>query len=201
MSGAYACSTIFFYNNSQRHQEIAAQYEATAEPANGYLTRIDHRSVLVDALASETADWARQVELAASLTDDYTIAISVFIVGNLWALALARNGQMGPVAAYTPDNPKTIQQISHKLLAIEGQLVDLFPDQVDAESVDAIFGALLETAISPEDGIGQLLEMLECSPNWLRWSWFETIPEQLFIDPDLADCVTPLGEARHLWEE
>ena len=193
------CSTIFF--NKANPEELVALYEAIAEPVNGYLTILDGMAVLVDALASETANWARQHDLAAALSADDAIALSVFIVGDLWALALARDGQPGPVAAFTPDSSKVLEQLPHKLLGIERQLDDLFPDVTDLEKVDAIFGAMLDGATPAEDGISELLDMLGCPPDWLRWSWYETIPEQLFLDPDLADHVIPLGEARAFWEE
>jgi hypothetical protein len=181
--------------------DLRDHYETIAEPANGYLTQLQDACVLVDAVASETADWARQTHLATLLSLDNTVALSVFIIGDLWAIALSYDGKAGPVAAFTPDNSKAIDQLPHVLFALEKQLVDLFPDRVDAEAIDQIFGAMLEGAVSAEDGIVELLDMLGCPPDWLRWSWYETIPEQLFLDPDLTDRVAPLGEARTLWEE
>ncbi len=52
-----------------------------------------------------------------------------------------------------------------------------------------------------EEAVTQLLAMLDCPPSWLRWSWYETIPQQIFTDPDLLKSVTPLGEAKQFWEE
>ncbi|HEX2949098.1 MAG TPA: hypothetical protein VHV83_05965 [Armatimonadota bacterium] len=196
---ANICSTIFFNADPT---EISTQYEAIADPANGYLTRLhDDCVVLVDAAASETADWSRQTQLAALLSANEVIAISVFVVGELWALALAFDGQAGPVAAFTPDNPKAMEELPHKLLAIEQQLDNIFPDGVDTEELDRLFGSMLEGYITPEEGITELFDQLGCPPDWPRWSWYETIPEQLFLDPDLANRVIPLGETRELWEE
>lgn len=200
MTSACACSTIFFGHYRVDPEAIIAQYEETVEPANGYLTRLNHECVLVDATASELADWSRQIDLAAALTSEDVFALSVFLVGDLWALGVARNGKTGPVAAFTPDSPKTLEQIPHKLLAIEQQLIELFPD-ADGEEIDRVLGMLLDGMTSPDDAFSELLDLLGCPADWLRWSWYETIPEQLFLDPDLAHRVTPLGAARALWEE
>lgn len=78
---------------------------------------------------------------------------------------------------------------------------EIFHDDIDRSRLDELFGALLEGAVSPEEAINELLLMLEVSADWLRWSWYETIPEQLFIDPDLAARVIPLGAAKALQEE
>lgn len=192
------CSTLFFQSDPR---EIVNRYEAQVEPANGYLTVLDEVCILVDALATETANWSRQHELAALLAGDDGVALSVFIVGSLWALSLCRDGQPGTIAAFTPDESKVLEQLPVRLLTIERQLDEYFPNIVDTEEVDTLFGAMLEGARAAEDGISELLAMLGCPPDWLRWSWYETIPEQLFLDPDLADHVTPLGEAKAFWEE
>ncbi|HEX2950956.1 MAG TPA: hypothetical protein VHV83_15540, partial [Armatimonadota bacterium] len=189
---ANICSTIFFNADPA---EIRTHYEAIADPANGYLTRLhDNCVILVDATASETADWSRQTQLAALLSANEVIAISVFVVGELWALALAFDGKAGPIAAFTPDNPKIMEELPYKLLAIEQQLDDIVPDRVDTEQLDRLFGSMLERYITPEEGITELFDQLGCLPDWPRWSWYETIPEQLFLDPDLANRVIPLGE-------
>ena len=197
MTSPSAC-TLFFHTSVE---EIAVRYEEIATPANGYLTRLDGNCLLVDAAVTETADWARQIHLATQLCVDEVIALSIFIVGDLWALALARDGQPGPVAAFTPDNAKTLELLPNQLLTIERTLVDLFPDRVDAGRIDELFGAMIDGAVTPEEGIGEILDMLGCTPDWQRWSWYETIPEQLFLDPDLTHRVTPLGDARELWDE
>jgi hypothetical protein len=201
MSSRSACSTLFFAVNSLDPVELAARYEALADPANGYLTQLNCAYVFVDAQASETADWSRQIELAGLMATEDALALSIFMAGDLWALALTRAGHPATVAAYTPDNPKTFELLPHKLLALERQLGELFPAQLDVPGVDALFGAILDGAMSAEEGVTALLDMLGCSPDWLRWSWYETIPDQLFLDPDLSPRVTPLGEARNFWEE
>jgi hypothetical protein len=86
-------------------------------------------------------------------------------------------------------------------MALEQALGLLFPDLVDLDEVDYLFGALLEDALAPEVVFTELFTMLGLTPDWLRWAWFETIPDQLFTDPDLSDRVIPLGEARELWDE
>ncbi len=193
-----ACSTLFFHCDPR---ELIAQYEAICEPANGYLTCLNDEVVLVDALATEQADWGRQTSLAAALTGEDGVALSIFIVGAHWALALAVDGKEGPVAAYVPDDPDALDDLPRELMIIETGLARLFPGLVNAQELDLLFGAMLEGAVPVEEAINSLLAMLGVAPDWLRWSWYETIPEQLFIDPDLADRVTPLGEARLLWEE
>ena len=193
-----ACACTLFFRIDP--EELAERYEAIAEPPDGYLTRLHGCCVLVDA-ASEVADWAHLVELATPLTADHAIALSVFIVGAHWALALARDGQAGPVAAYTPDQAKTLDQLPHQLLALEGVFDDIFHDDIDRERIDQIFGALLEGAVCAEDALQSVIAMLGVPEDWMRWSWYETIPEQIFLDPDLAARVIPLGAARELWDE
>ncbi len=197
MTSPCAC-TLFFHSSAE---EIASHYEEIANPANGYLTRIHGGCLLVDATVSETADWARQIELAIQLCGEDAIAFSILIVGDLWALALARGGQPGPIAAYTPDNVKTLELLPNQLLSIEQMLQEIFPDRVDAAYIDQLFGAMIEGAIEPGEGISEIVDMLGCPPDWQRWSWYETIPEQIFLDPDLSSRVTPLGDARELWDE
>ncbi len=51
--------------------------------------------LLVDATATETADWVRQLDLAVLPSEDDGIAFSVLLVGEHWALALAFTG-IGP---------------------------------------------------------------------------------------------------------
>jgi len=193
-----ACTTIFFHTNAV---ELITRYEEHAENPCGYLTRLNDQWVFVDALATETADWARQQELATAMTEDEVIGISVFMVGNLWALGMAFDGRLGPVAAYVPENADQMRELPERLLAVERALTDLFPGQIEAETIDALFGAVLEGAQPFEDAVTEILEMLGVSPEWIRWAWYETIPEQLFIDPDLAGRVTPIGEACQFWEE
>ena len=59
MAGSYACATLFFHIIPE---ELVAQYESNAEPANGYLVKLGDPGpyLLVDAIATETADWTRQ---------------------------------------------------------------------------------------------------------------------------------------------
>jgi hypothetical protein len=198
MTEAYACGTLF---HGVRQEEIVGAYEAGVEPANGYLTRLDEWLLLVDATATEMADWDRQIRMALALTVDGGTAISVFLVGKTWALALAHEGKAGPVAAFAPDEETALDDLPHRLLRFEHGLGELFPYLVDTETVDALFGVLLDGGISAEAVFTEILAMLEVPGDWLRWSWYETIPEQLFLDPDLAHRVTPLGEAKPLWEE
>jgi hypothetical protein len=198
MSSAYICATIFFNANPD---VLAAMYEACADPAEGYLTRLNRQLILTDAAATASADWARQAELATALALEDTIAISVFLTGRQWAIAVAHNGLPGPVAVFDQDDHKAFDQLPFKLLAIEETITLLFPKLVDKSRIDMLFGAMLEDAISPEEGMASFFEMLGCPQDWPRWSWYDTIPEQLFLDPDLAERVTPLGEAKKFWEE
>ncbi len=198
MASSYSCTTIFFHTSGA---DLTERYLANTEQACGYLTRVGEAWVFVDAAATETADWVRQLDLATVMTDDTGIAISVLLVGEHWALGVAHDGRMGPVAVYLPDDPDVLKQLPQRLLAIESLLVDLFTDDVEAEQVDTLFGAVLEGVLPPEEAISEILAMLGCPPEWVRWSWYETIPEQLFLDPDLASRVTPLGEASLFWEE
>jgi hypothetical protein len=182
-------------------EELVTRYEAMVDPANGYLTDVEAGWLLVDATASETADWRRETDIAIDLSDDGVIALSVFLNGPSWALAVAQDARPGPVAVYDPDDTDVLDALPQKLMDVESALGMLFPDDVDVDEVDAIFGAVLEGVMSPDEGMTELLTMLGCRRDWLRWSWCETIPEQLFTDPDLAHRVTPLGEARQFWEE
>jgi hypothetical protein len=199
MTGVYACSTFF---HDVAPEELRRVYEADAEPANGYLVDL-HEGWwgLVDAMASETVDWGRQLELASLLTGDDGTAVSVFLVGEHWAMAFTHGGARGPVAVYMPEDRKVLERLPHELLALEGVLAEYFPDDVDADAVDALFGAVLEGATPIEDVFTEICDMLRIAPDWLRWSWYETIPEQLFTDPDLAPRVLPLGAVKELWEE
>jgi len=190
--------TIFFHTDAA---ELTTRYEANAENPCGYLTRLNGEWLFTDALATETADWARQLELATVMTDEEVIGLSVFMVGNLWALGVSFDGRPGPVAAYVPDNADQMRELPERLLTLENALTDLFPDDADPEEIDELFGAVLEGALPIEDAVSSILAMLGVSPEWPRWSWYETIPEQLFIDPDLADRVVPVGEACQFWEE
>lgn len=194
----YCACSIFFHISPE---ELAERYQLIAEPADGYITELQQQAILVDSATCALADWVRQVGLAVQLSANDKLALSIFIVDKHWALALARDGKAGPVAAYTPDNPKTLEELPYKLLALEDALHEIFHDDINREKLDALFGALLEGALPAEDVIHELLLMLEVPADWLRWSWYETIPEQLFLDPDFSNRVTPLGDARALWEE
>lgn len=198
MTGTHVCGTFFFRATPET---LAERYEAAADPANGYLTRLNGSSLLVDAQATETADWSRQTRLAAAMTDEDEAALSVFIVGESWALALAQGGAPGPVAVYTVGDPDVLDTLPFSLRALEEGLTAQFPRSIHPDAVDYLFGALLEGVIPAEEVVSAILQMLGCAPDWLRWGWYETIPEQLLLDPDLAERVTPLGDARDLWEE
>jgi len=193
-----ACMTIFFHTDGP---ELISRYEATAENPSAYFTRVNGEWIFTDELATETADWARQQELAMVMTEEEVIGISVFMVGNLWALGVAFDGRQAPVAAYVPDNADQMRELPGRLLGIESALADLFPDNADPQVIDELFGAVLEGALPFEEAVSSIFDMLGVPPEWLRWSWFETIPQQLFIDPDLSDRVVPVGEASLLWEE
>jgi len=192
-----ACTTIFFHTALEK---LTACYTAQVEHPCAYLTRVDDVWVFTEAQATETADWARQLALARAMSEDEAIAISVFIVGAHWALGMAFDGRQGPVATYLPDDETQMQQLPQQLLAIEQALDDLFPDDADPERIDALFGAVLDGAMPFEEAAVEMLQMIGCPPDWQRWSWFETVPEQLFIDPDLSDRVAPIGESRLFWE-
>lgn len=198
MASACACGTIFFWGDPEA---LAQEYEAEAEPANGYLTAVGAGWLLADATASETADWERQLTLAAVMSDENQLAISVFLAGGCWVLALTVGGQPGPKAVCIPEDTRVMQQLPLELMAFEQALVDRFPDRVEADELDAVFGAVLEGAIAPDEMLTSVLQMLGCTADWQRWSWYETIPQELFLDPDLTDRVIPLGTARQLWEE
>lgn len=190
--------TIFFHSDAG---ELAARYEEHAENPCAYLTRVNDEWIFTDSLATETADWARQFELATAMTEDEVTGISVFMVGDLWALGVSYDGRRGPVAAFVPDNAAQMRELPQRLLAVENALAELFPDAVDPDRIDALFGAVLEGVLPFEEAVTSIFEMLGVLAEWLRWSWFEAIPEQLFIDPDLADRVVPVGEACGFWEE
>lgn len=193
-----ACATIFFHTDAA---ELTARYEANTENPCGYLTRLNGNYIFVDAQATETADWARQIELATVMTDEGEIGISIFMVNELWGLGISFEGKLGPVAAYVPDDETQMDQLPQKLLALESVLDDLFPDDADPMRIDELFGSVLDGALPFEEAAAELLEMLGVPPEWPRWAWFEMIPEQLFIDPDLTDHVLPIGDACQFWEE
>jgi hypothetical protein len=198
MTSAHACCTIFF---GASREELIAHYEEQEDGANGYLTRLADCWIFVDAEATETGNWGRQTNLAQSMSRDDVVALSLFLVGQHWGLALANDGQAGPVAVAIPDDDDVMELLPHYLMAVERVLVAWFPEQADQSYLDELFGALLEGATPVEEVFSQILAMLGCPSDWMRWSWFETIPQQLFTDPDLVSRVTPLGEAAALWEE
>ncbi len=198
MADACICCTVFL---AAPEAQLIDVYEENAEPADGYLIRLGDAQLLVDALATETADWARQVELAGLMTGEDLTAISLFLVGAQWGLALNHGTRPAIMAAYDAEAPKLLDQLPRQLLAFERTLEDLYPGEVDGDALDALFGAMLESALPIEEAFNTLLSQLGCPPDWLRWSWYETIPQQLFLDPDLADRVQPLGRTREFWEE
>jgi len=198
MPGVYACCTFFQHVTPE---ELAVSYEESAEPANGYLVSLNTWWMLDDATATEASDWGRQLELATQLTGEEGTAISVFLVGELWTLALCHGGNRGPVALFVPGDSKLLEQLPHQLLAFEQAFGELFPDDVDTDEVDSIFGALLDGAMLPEEAFSSLLQMVGVAADWQRWCWCETVPYQLFTDPDLSSRVIPLGLAKAFWEE
>lgn len=195
---AHICCTLF---DRCLPDELTAHYEAYAEPANGYLIRLQHWSLLVDAVATETANWVRQCELSAEMTCEDGVAVSLFLVDRYWAIAVAAGGKRRAFAAYMPDDPKLFERLPNELHKVEQALALYFPDDIDIVRVDELFGAIIDNGITVEDGFLALTDLLGISPEWLRWSWYETIPEQLFTDPDLAPRVKALGDAKQLWEE
>ncbi len=60
MAGSHACATVFFQSIPE---DLIARYEQSAEPANGYLVKLGDPEplLLVDATATETADWVREL--------------------------------------------------------------------------------------------------------------------------------------------
>lgn len=198
MPGAFACCSLFAVVSPEL---LAERYEHGIEPPNGYLTQMEGWWLLVDGTASETGNWARQRDIGIALSAEEGIAISVFITDQEWALSLAVNGEPGPTAIYLPDNEELIARVPFTLMALETAFSLLYPDRVDVDEVDALFGALLEDALPPETVFTTLFAMLGIPEDWLRWAWFESIPEQLFMDPDLAARTIPLGAAKELWEE
>ena len=198
MPSLFACATIFFHAH---RDDLVARYEALAEPADGYLTSLRDTFILVDAVAAATADWGRQVRLGLVMSGDGVFALTVVLLGEYWALALAQDEQPGPAAVCVPNEPDMLSQLPRQLFDIERVLVESFPFAADADKIDAIFGAMLDGAQPIDEAFTELLEMLGCPNEWMRWSWDETIPQQLFIDPDLVARVTPLGDASGFWEE
>ena len=198
MPGAFACCSLFSVVSPEL---LAERYEQGIEPPNGYLTQLDGWWLLVDGTACETGNWARQRDIGIALSADEGIAVSVFIADEEWALSLAVNGEPGPTTIYLPDNDELLARAPYTLMALETAFSLLYPDRMDVDEVDALFGALLEGASPPEVVFTALFAMLGIPEDWQRWAWFESIPEQLFTDPDLADRVIPLGEAKQLWEE
>jgi hypothetical protein len=198
MPGHLACCTLLYVTDPET---LAARYEAGIEPADGYLTYLDGWWMLVDATATATGNWARQRDIGLALSDEAGVALSIFITGDEWALALAVNGEPGPTAIFTPQNDEVMARVPFSLMALEQALGLLYPDRVDVDEVDYLFGALLEGALAPEEAVDGVVRMLGVPDDWMRWSWYESIPEQLFTDPDLADRVVPLGDAKDLWEE
>lgn len=195
MPNAYACCSIFIGISAET---LAPRYEAVAEQSNGYLVRMDGCTLLVDALATEAADWARQIYLATQMTEENETSISFFLVGEHWALSVSHGGEAGPVAIFTPEDADVLDKLPYMMMAIENALGECL--HLDTDALDQMFGALLEGAITPEVAFDDLLALLACTPDWPRWSWFETIPEQLFTDPDLLNTrVVPLGEAQEFW--
>ena len=197
MSNVFACVTVFLLAD---REALVSRYESLAEPANGYLTRVGETYLMTDAAASEGSDWARQVRLALEMSEELT-ALTIVIYEEYWALTLAHDEQQGPAAIYLPVAPEMLRNLPRQLFDVEKALVDLLPFDADADRIDALFGAVLEEALPIEDALTELLGMFGCPAEWIRWSWYETIPQQLFTDPDLAGRVTPLGEARQFWEE
>ena len=189
MGSSYACATLFFHIPAQ---SLKTRYEYLAEPANGYLVRMGYDYLLTDAQATETADWVHQLDLAVDMSADGGVALSFFFVDKDWAMGLAIDGRAGAIAAFTPEDAKALDQLPFKLLSLERELVSNFPETLSTEQLDKLFGALVCDAITAEDAITEILEELGCAPDWPRWSWYETISEQLFLDPDLSDRVIPL---------
>lgn len=192
-----ACTTIFFHAAAD---ELAALYETATEQQDGYLTQVGETWVFTDALATATADWVRQLELATAMSQDDVAALTVLIVGDAWTMSVAFDGQRGPVAVFAPGEERQPERLPHELLALERTLTDLFPDDIEAEGLDALFGAVLDGALPMEQVVDAIMTMLHVPEEWTRWSWYDLIPEQLFVDPDLADRVKPLGEAKAFWE-
>ncbi len=198
MPGHVACCTAFYVREPD---VLAERYTLGIAPPNGYLVQAGTWWLLVDGTAAETGNWGRQRDIATVLSAEEGVALSVFITDAEWAIALAVNGEPGPTAVYLPDNAELIARAPFSLMALEQALGLLFPDLADMDRIDALFGALLEDAEPPETVFSELYIMLGVAEDWLRWAWFEAIPDQLFTDPDFADRVIPLGEARTLWEE
>jgi hypothetical protein len=196
--GTHLCCSIFFGTTAD---QLCDAYEAIAEPANAYLTRVGTGLLLADVVACETADWGRQLRLGTEMTHTGGASFSVFAAGDRWGMAVATDGVEGPVAVFEPDEEEIMADLPRRLLGVEKALAALSPERVDAAEVDRAFGALLEGVMTADDAAGIVLTMLGCHIDWPRWAWAETVPHQLFLDPDLADRVTPLGEAKDLWEE
>jgi hypothetical protein len=193
-----ACCTAFL-NTDPEH--LIEQYEALADPPCGYLTRVGALWLLTDVQATETADWGRQLRLGTEITENGCASISVFCVGDRWGIAVAVDGVEGPIAVYEPDDAGLMADLPRRLLGVERTLAALSGGAVNAAEVDRLFGALLEGVLPFDEVVEGVLLMLGCHTDWLRWAWADTIPQQLFLDPDLADRVLLLGDAKGLWEE
>jgi hypothetical protein len=198
MRGIHLCCSVFF-GESAGH--LCDEYVAVAEPANAYLTRVGVGLILTDAVATETADWGRQLRLGTELTTAGGVSFSVFAAGDRWGMAIATDGVEGPVAVFEPDEPAVMAELPMRLMGLEKSLAALSPEHVNDAELDRVFGALFEGVMTVDEVADIVLTMLGCSSDWPRWAWAETVPEQLFLDPDLTDRVTPLGDATGLWEE
>ncbi len=198
MPGHLACCTLFAVTHPET---LAERYTVGIDPPDGYLTYLNGWWMLVDATATATGNWARQRDIGLALSDEEGVALSIFITDDEWALALAVNGEPGPTAIFTPQNDEVMARAPYSLMALEQALGLLYPDRIDTEEVDYLFGALLDGALPAEEAINEIVLMLGCPADWMRWSWYESVPEQLITDPDLADRVIPLGAAKALWEE
>ena len=185
------CATFFLYCNPE---EISSAYLEAIDTPAGYLVSSGRGVIFTDAVITETANWHRQSELAVELAGDNGFALSYFAVGNTWGISLHYNGKQLSTA-YDYDNPKMQEKITGTLIEIETELINQFPDSIDADVLDAMLGGLLSGAISVDDVFNYILTAANASADWIRWSWYEAVADNLIIDPDQESWVAPLGNA------
>jgi hypothetical protein len=185
------CATYFLYCHPE---ELSSTYLEAIDTPAGYLVSSGNGMIFTDAVITETANWHRQTELAGEMAGDSGLALSYFAVGNTWGISLHYAGKQLSTA-YDYDNPKMQEKITGTLIEIETELIIAFPTKIDSDELDAMLGGLLSGVISSDDVFNYLLLAIGASPDWIRWSWYEAVAENLNIDPDLEERVAPLGNA------
>ncbi len=185
------CATFFLYCNPE---DLTNGYLEAIDTPAGYLVSSGNGYIFTDSVITETANWHRQTELAGEFAADNGLALSYFAVGNTWGISLHSGGKQLSTA-YDYENPKMQEKITGTLIDIENELINAFPAKIDSDELDAMLGGLLSGVVGPDDAFNYLLLAIGASPDWIRWSWYEAVADNLNIDPDLEDRVAPLGNA------